>query len=67
MTIRLNAGFRSQSDSLSRLLEQLIGLVRRQFLLIVVIIAFTTAIGVVYLMTHAGDLYGTRQADNRQQ
>ena len=44
-------GFQAQSDSLSRLLEQLIGLVRRQFLLIVGIIAFTMAIGVVYLKT----------------
>ena len=43
-------GFQSQSDSLSRLLEQLIGLVRRQYLIIIIIIAFTMALGVVYLM-----------------
>jgi succinoglycan biosynthesis transport protein ExoP len=41
----------SQSEALSRLLERLTGLVRRQYLLIVVIVAFTTAIGGVYLMT----------------
>ena len=44
-------GFQGQSDVLSHLLEQLIGLVRRQYLLIIVIIAFTMALGVVYLMT----------------
>ena len=40
----------SQSEALSRLLERLIGLVRRQFLLIAIITAFTTAVGGVYLM-----------------
>src|ERR1039458_7941048 len=43
-------GFQRQSDSLARLLQQLTDLVRRQYLLIVVIIAFTMALGVVYLM-----------------
>ena len=49
--IRAEPGFQSQSEALSRLLERLTGLVRRQYLLIVIIIAFTTAIGGVYLMT----------------
>ena len=44
-------GFQGQPDSLSQLLDQFIGLVRRQYLLIVVIIAFTMALGVGYLMT----------------
>jgi len=43
--------FQSQSEALSRLLERLTGLIRRQYLLIVIIVAFTTAIGGVYLMT----------------
>ena len=44
-------GFQDQSNSLSGLLDRLIGLVRRQFPLLVVIIPFTMALGVVYLMT----------------
>jgi succinoglycan biosynthesis transport protein ExoP len=43
--------FQSQSEALSRLLDRLTGLVRRQYLLIIIIAAFTTAIGGVYLMT----------------
>jgi succinoglycan biosynthesis transport protein ExoP len=43
--------FQSQSEALSRLLERLTGLIRRQYLLIVIIVAFTTAIGGVHLMT----------------
>jgi exopolysaccharide transport family protein len=43
--------FQSQSDALSRLLERLTGIIRRQYLLIFIIIAFTTAIGGVSLMT----------------
>src|SRR6516165_232838 len=43
--------FQSQSEALSRLLERLTGLIRRQYLLIIIIVAFTTAIGGVYLMT----------------
>jgi succinoglycan biosynthesis transport protein ExoP len=43
-------GFQSQSEALSRLLERLTGIIRRQYLLIVSIIAFATAIGGVYLM-----------------
>src|SRR5262245_31167837 len=44
-------GFQSQSEALSRLLERLTGLIRRQYLLIVIGVAFTTVIGGVYLMT----------------
>jgi succinoglycan biosynthesis transport protein ExoP len=42
--------FQSQSEALSRLLERLTGLVRRQYLLIISIAAFATAIGGVHLM-----------------
>jgi polysaccharide biosynthesis transport protein len=44
-------GFQDQPDSLSRLLDQLIGLVRRQLLLIVVISVLIMALGFGYLMT----------------
>src|SRR3974377_1627776 len=44
-------GFQGQSESLSRLLEQLFGLIRRQLLLIVSLTVLAIAVGVVYLMT----------------
>ena len=44
-------GFQGQSGGLSQLLEQFIGLVRRQYLIIIIITAFTMALGVAYLMT----------------
>jgi succinoglycan biosynthesis transport protein ExoP len=43
-------GFQGQSEAFSRLLERLTGTIRRQYLLIFIIIAFTTAIGGVSLM-----------------
>ena len=44
-------GFPGQSNSLSQQLEQLFGLIRRQHLLIIVIIASTMAFGFIYLKT----------------
>ena len=60
-------GFPGQSNSLSQQLEQLFGLIRRQHLLIVVIIASTMALGFSLFEDHAADLCGTRQAHHRQQ
>ena len=46
-----DAEFQSATGSLSRQLEQLVSLVRRQYLIIIVVAALTTALGVVYLVT----------------
>ena len=43
-------GIQSQSDALSRQLEWLVGLIRRQYLLIVVFSILAAALGVVHLM-----------------
>src|SRR6516165_9388248 len=44
------AGIQGQSNSLSKLLEQLFGLIRRQFLLIISITVLAAGFGVAYLM-----------------
>jgi len=44
-------GLQTQSDSLSRLLDQLFGLLRRQYLLIISVALLAVALGAVYLLT----------------
>src|SRR3974390_2950518 len=44
-------GLQTQSDSLSRLLDQLFGLLRRQYLLIISVALLVVALGGVYLFT----------------
>jgi polysaccharide biosynthesis transport protein len=69
-----DTGLQNQSDSLSRLIDQLLGLIRRQFLLIIIIIVLAIGLGVVYLMTtppvytaHAKVLLDTNRTTPLQQ
>ena len=69
-----DTGLQNQSNSLSRLIDQLLGLIRRQFLLIIIITVLAIGLGVVYLMTtppvytaHAKVLLDTNRTSPTQQ